>query len=105
MARPCRIPRFARLYDPDMADFTYPDDFPPDLVELRREFHHIGLDLSRLPPERESERGALRDRQHALAVLLSKHPWWDTCGNRSGAGYVLQQGVAAEAANGDGEGS
>ena len=75
---------------------TFPRSFPADLVALRREFHALDQLLEHLPADREGERGELRARRRQLAVELSEHPFWDSCGNRTEAGYVLQQGVAGE---------
>jgi hypothetical protein len=80
-----------------MADYTFPDD----LVALRREFYALERLLDTLPPDGEGERDDLRTRQRALAVALSKHPYWAECGNRTDAGYKLQQMIAVEAADGD----
>lgn len=101
-------------------------DFPDDLVALRRAFHRAEADLEayleRLPRrplamsepyrdlrgarhdahrgwtgEERAEVDALRSRERDLALRLSRHPWWAGCGDRTGAGHVLQGLIAAEA--------
>ena len=72
---------------------AFPASFPDDLVGLGRQFHTLDQLLEHLPEDREGERGELRARWLQLAVELSAHPFWDSCGNRTEAGYVLQQGV------------
>ena len=105
--------------------------FPADLIQLRRDFHQAGRDIDAyivdLPrhatamPEpyldargrqHEAHRGwtdderaqvdQLRARERDLALQLTRHPWWLECGNRTQAGYALQQMIAREADSGEG---
>lgn len=87
-----------------MADY----DFPPDLLDLRRDFDRCGRDLLALHAEfadRPDDAGyraqveSLRDAQRAAVRELLAHPWPATApGGATAARMALQQHVARELA-------
>lgn len=63
-------------------------EFPPDLLELKRDFLAVEAAMPGLEGE---EWTAAYQRSQDLALAIHRHKWWKDVGNRHSAWMALQQ--------------